>query len=76
MMLLTLPVLAQEKNKPVHWGAGGQMPPREPAPAHWGAGGQMPGKSARPDAHQKMLDKYDTNKDGKLDAAERRAMKK
>ena len=60
MMLLTLPVLAQEKNKLVHGGAGGQMP----------------GKSARPDAHQKMLDKYDTNKDGKLDAAERRAMKK
>lgn len=60
MMLLTLPVLAQEKNKPVHGGASGQMP----------------GKSARPDAHQKMLDKYDTNKDGKLDAAERWAMKK
>lgn len=58
-MLLTLPVLAQEKNKP----------------AHWGAGGQMPGKSTRPDAHQKMLDKFDTNKDGKLDAAEIKAMR-
>ena len=42
-------------------------------PAHWGAGGQMP---QRKDAHQRMLEEYDTNKDGKLDEAERKAMKK
>ena len=69
MMLLALvvPVLAQEqirtaqKEVPKHWGAGGKMPER---------------KDARKDAHQRMLDKYDTNKDGKLDAAERKAMRK
>ena len=45
--------------------------------AHWGAGGKMPAcKEARKDAHQRMLEKYDTNKDGKLDEAERKAMQK
>ena len=33
-------------------------------------------KVARPDAHQRMLEKYDTNKDAQLDDAERRAVKK
>jgi hypothetical protein len=48
----------------------------KPRPSHWGAGGQMPAENSRKDAHQRMLDKYDTNKDGKLDEAERKAMKK
>jgi hypothetical protein len=57
-----LPVVGQnEKVQPAHWGAAGKMPAR---------------KDARPDAHQRMLEKYDTNKDGKLDEAERKAMKK
>ena len=57
-----LPVVGQnEKVQPAHWGAAGKMPKR---------------KDARPDAHQRMLEKYDSNKDGKLDAAERKAMQK
>ena len=44
---------------------------------HWGAAGKMPErKVARPDAHQRMLEKYDTNKDAQLDDAERKAVKK
>ena len=63
VMLLTLvvPAMAQEQTRPTHWGAGGKMPER---------------KTTRPDAHQRMLEKFDTNKDGKLDEAERKAMKK
>ena len=33
-------------------------------------------KVARPDAHQRMREKYDTNKDAQLDDAERMAVKK
>lgn len=76
MLVAVLPVAGQEKTKPSHWGAGGRMPARKDAPKHWGAGGRMPGKTARPDAHRRMLEKYDTNKDCKLDAAESQAMKK
>ena len=79
LMLLTLvvPAMAQEQNRPAYWGAGGRMPQRPAKPAHWGAAGKMPErKDARPDAHQRMLEKYDTNKDGKLDEAERKAMRK
>ena len=61
LFALVVPVVAQEQARPAHWGAGGQMPQR---------------KDARKDAHQRMLEKYDTNKDGKLDEAERKAMKK
>ena len=49
------------------------MPERPAKPAHWGAAGKMP---ERKDAHQRMLGKYNANKDGKLDEAERKAMKK
>lgn len=53
MMLIAvavLPVLGQnEKVRQAHWGAAGRMPAR---------------KDVRPDAHQRMLEKYDTNKDG------------
>lgn len=57
-----LPVVGQsEKARPAHWGAAGTMPAR---------------KETRKDAHQRMLEKYDSNKDGKLDAAERKAMQK
>ena len=64
MMLIAvavLPVLGQDEKAGAHWGAAGKMPAR---------------KDARPDAHQRMLEKYDTNKDGKLDEAERKAMQK
>ena len=77
LLALVVPVMAQEQTRPAYWGAGGQMPKRPAKPAHWGAGGKMPErKDARPDAHQRMLDKYDTNKDGKLDETERKAMRK
>ena len=46
------------------------------APAHWGANGEMPARpKARPDMHRRMLEKYDTNKDGTLDEQEKAAMK-
>ena len=61
LFALVVPVVAQEQACPAHWGAGGQMPQR---------------KDARKDARQRMLEKYDANKDGKLDEAERKAMKK
>ena len=77
LFALVVPVVAQEQTRPSHWGAGGQMPQRPAKPAHWGAAGKMPErKDARKDAHQRMLEKYDTNKDGRLDEAERKAMKK
>ena len=77
LFALVVPVMAQEQPRPAYWGAGGQMPKRPAKPAHWGAAGKMPErKDARPDAHQRMLDKYDTNKDGKLDETERKAMRK
>ena len=76
LLALVVPVMAQEQTRPAYWGAGGQMPNRPAKPAHWGAAGKMPErKDARPDAHQRMLDKYDTNKDGKLDETERKAMR-
>lgn len=56
-----LPVVGQDEKAAAHWGAAGKMPKR---------------KDARPDAHQRMLEKYDANKDGKLDEAERKAMQK
>ena len=73
LFALVVPVVAQEQTRPMHWGAGGRMPERPAKPAHWGAAGKMP---ERKDAHQRMLEKYDANKDGKLDEAERKAMKK
>ena len=73
LIAMLVPAMAQEQTRPAHWGAGGQMPQRPAKPAHWGAAGKMP---ERKDAHQRMLEKYDTNKDGKLDEAERKAMKK
>ena len=73
LLALVVPVVAQEQTRPTHWGAGGQMPERPAKPAHWGAAGKMP---ERKDAHQRMLEKYDANRDGKLDESERKAMKK
>ena len=61
LLALVVPVMAQEQPRPAYWGAAGKMPER---------------KDARPDAHQRMLVKYDTNKDGKLDETERKAMRK
>lgn len=40
------------------------------------AEGEKKKKEMTPEQKQKMLEKYDTNKDGKLDDAEKEAMKK
>lgn len=47
---------------------------QEPAP-YWGAAGKMPSRQGRPDMHQRMLEKFDADKDGKLSDAEKEAMK-
>lgn len=60
-LVAALPLAGQGAKKPQHWGAAGQMPAARPA---------------REDAHQRALRQYDANKDGKLDAAEREAMRK
>ncbi len=60
LFALVVPAMAQEQPCSTHWGAGGQMPAARPA---------------REDAHQRTLRQYDANKDGKLDAAEREAMR-
>ena len=73
LFALVVPVMAQEQTRSTHWGAGGQMRERPAKPAHWGAAAKMP---ERKDAHQRILEKYDANRDGKLDESERKAMKK
>ena len=60
-LVAALPLVGQETKKPQHWGAAGQMPAARPT---------------REDAHQRALRQYDVNKNGKLDAAEREAMRK
>lgn len=63
-LIAALPVLAQEDATQI-----------KPA-SHWGAAGEMPRRpQARPDMHKRMLEKFDTNKDGKLDESEMAARK-
>ena len=66
-LIAALPVLAQEEVQP-------QQNPAPQTP-HWGARGQMPNRKGRPDMHQRMLEKFDANKDGKLDETEMAARK-
>ncbi|MBP3499652.1 MAG: hypothetical protein J6J97_06165 [Akkermansia sp.] len=61
LLALVVPAMAQEQPRSTHWGAGGQLPSARPA---------------REDAHQRALRKYDANRDGKLDDAEREIMRK
>lgn len=61
LLALVVPAMAQEQPRSTHWGAGGQMPTAKPT---------------REDAHQRALRKYDANKDGKLDDAERKITRK
>lgn len=65
-LIAALPVLAQD--------AAPQQPgPRAP---HWGAAGEMPApRKGRADMHKRMLEKFDTDKDGKLSEEEKAAMK-
>ncbi len=65
-LIATLPAIAQDNiQKP-------EFPQQAP---HWGAEGRMPERKARPDMHRHMLEKFDANKDGKLDEAEMAGMK-
>ena len=66
-LIAALPALAQQDVQP-------QPNPDQQSP-HWGARGQMPDRKGRPDKHQRMLEKFDANKDGKLDEQERNEMK-
>lgn len=66
-LIAALPALAQEDVQ-------SQPNPAQP-PHHWGARGQMPDRKGSPDMHQRMLEKFDANKDGKLDEQERNEMK-
>lgn len=66
-LIASLPLSAQD--------AAPELPPVQP-PHHWGAGGDMPApRKDRADMHKRMLDKFDTDKDGKLSEAEQEAMK-
>lgn len=66
-LIAALPALAQGEVQP--------QPNPAQQPPHWGARGQMPDRKGRPDMHQRMLERFDANKDGKLDEAEKEAMK-
>ena len=72
-VLAALPVFAQSempKTKDIPVPAPGMEQPR-----HWGAAGEMPGRPSREDMQKKMLEKFDTDKDGQLSDAEKEAMK-
>ena len=66
-LIVTLPALAQEEAP--------QFPaaPAQKAP-HWGARGEMPNRP-QGDMHKRMLDKFDADKDGQLNEAEKNSMK-
>lgn len=59
-LIVALPALAQELPAP---------------PSHWGAAGAMPAPDKRSDMHARMLQKFDVDKDGKLNEEEQAAMR-
>lgn len=71
-LVAALPTLAQQDATPAL--------PTPPAPGveqprHWGAAGEMPARPSREDFRKKMLEKFDTNKDGQISEEEKAAMK-
>ncbi|MBR2125848.1 MAG: hypothetical protein IJ943_03845 [Akkermansia sp.] len=66
-LIAALPLSAQEQ------------PPQAPQPQparHWGARGEMPApRKDRADMHKRMMEQFDTDKDGQLSEAEKEAMK-
>lgn len=71
-LVAALPTFAQQDTTPAL--------PTPPAPGveqprHWGAAGEMPARPSREDFHKKMLEKFDTNKDGQISEEEKAAMK-
>lgn len=59
-LIVALPTLAQEQPAP---------------PSHWGAAGAMPTPGKRADMHARMLQKFDADKDGKLNENEKATMR-
>lgn len=71
-LVAALPTFAQQDATPAL--------PTPPAPGveqprHWGAAGEMPARPSREDFQKKMLEKFDTNKDGQISEEEKAAMK-
>lgn len=71
-LVAALPTFAQQDTAPAL-----PTPPANGAamPRHWGAAGEMPARPSREDFHKKMLEKFDTNKDGQISEEEKAAMK-
>ena len=71
-LVAALPTFAQQDTAPAL-----PTPPANGAemPRHWGAAGEMPARPSREDFHKKMLEKFDTNKDGQLNEEEKAAIK-
>ena len=66
-LIAALPLSAQEQLP--------QAPQPQPA-RHWGARGEMPApRKDRADMHKRMMEQFDTDKDGQLSEAEKKAMK-
>ena len=71
-LVAALPAFAQQDTAPAL-----PTPPANGAemPRHWGAAGEMPARPSREDFQKKMLEKFDTNKDGQISEEEKAAMK-
>lgn len=71
-LVAALPTFAQQDTAPAL-----PTPPANGAemPRHWGAAGEMPARPNREDFQKKMLEKFDTNKDGQISEEEKAAMK-
>ncbi len=73
-LIATLPALAQEAPQP-------EATPAAPQPRHWGAGGMMPGRNMseedraamREEMQRRMMERFDTDRDGQISAEERAA---
>ena len=73
-LIAAMPVLAQDAPQP-------EGTPAAPQPRHWGAGGMMPGRemseedraAMREEMQRRMMERFDTDKDGQISAEERAA---
>ncbi len=64
-LIAAMPVLAQDTPQPRHWGAGGMMPGREMSEEDRAA--------MREEMQRRMMERFDTDKDGQISAEERAA---
>ncbi len=73
-LIAAMPVLAQDAPQP-------EGTPAAPQPRHWGAGGMMPGRemseedraAMREEMQRRMMERFDTDKDGQISSEERAA---